>query len=73
MTSSTERRVAKLEIRHGIGARTYVIAKDVGEPYDQAVALAGITPRDEDLVIITNYFFGDDGIDAPGRHLLGIW
>ena len=73
MTSSAERRVAKLETRHGIGRRTYVIAKDSREPYDQAVELAGITPCDEDLVIVTNYFFGDDGIDAPDRRLLAVW
>ena len=73
MTRSVERRVAKLETRHGIGARTYVIAKDAREPYDQAVALAGIEPADDDTVIITNYYFGGDGIDRPDRRLLFVW
>ena len=73
MTGSAEHRVAKLEQHHGLGGKTFVIAKDQTEPHDQAVMLAGIEPRDEDIVIITNYFFGDDGLDAPGRRLLTVW
>ena len=73
MTRSVERRVANLEQRHGIGARTFVIAKDAREPYDQAVELAGIEPRDGDTVIITNYYFGDDGLDQPDRRVLFVW
>ena len=73
MTSSAERRVAKLETRHGIGARTFVVCKDQTEPYERAIELAGIEPRAEDLVIVTNYFFGDDGLDAPGRRVLAVW
>ncbi len=73
MTSSVEHRVAKLEQHHGLGGRTYVIAKDQTEPHDQAVMLAGIEPTDADMVIITNYLFGDDGLDGPGRRLLAVW
>ena len=73
MTRSVERRLAKLETRHSIGKRVYVVAKDATEPYERAVELAGIAPRDEDLVIITNYFFGDCGVDRPGRRLLTVW
>ena len=73
MTSSVEHRVAKLEQHHGLGGRTYVIAKDQTEPHDQAVMLAGIEPTDADTVIITNFYFGDDGLDGPGRRLLTVW
>ena len=73
MTRSVEQRVERLEQHHGLGGRTYVIAKDQTEPHDQAVALAGIEPTDADTVIITNYLFGDDGLDGPGRRLLTVW
>ena len=73
MTSSVGHRVAKLEQHHGLGGRTYVIAKDQTEPYDQAVALAGITPRAEDLVVVTNFFFDGLGVDGPDRRVLAVW
>ena len=73
MTSSVEHRVAKLEQHHGLGGRTYVIAKDQTEPHDQAVMLAGIEPTDADTVIITNYYFGGHGVDQSDRRLLAVW
>ena len=76
-----DRRVARLETGQGHGGRrTYVITKHAHEPDDQAVALAGVAPRDEDAVIIVSFFGGDDpnydgsagGLNAPGRRLLAV-
>ncbi len=73
MTGSVQQRVERLEQHHGLGGRTYVIAKDRTEPHDQAVTLAGIEPTDADTVIITNYYFGSHGVDQSDRCLLTVW
>ena len=46
-------RVAKLETRHGIGARRVLfIMTETGESDDQALARQGVAPRAGDVLLI---------------------